>query len=61
MAENLALACVFCNRFKGTDLGSLNPAWDHIILGFQGAAPLAGGGGRCMPVGRLVAPARCAA
>jgi hypothetical protein len=24
-AENLALACVFCNSFKGTDLGSLDP------------------------------------
>ncbi|MCL4860332.1 MAG: HNH endonuclease [Caldilineaceae bacterium] len=23
--ENLALACPFCNRFKGTDLGSLDP------------------------------------
>jgi hypothetical protein len=24
-AENLALACIFCNSFKGTDLGSLDP------------------------------------
>jgi hypothetical protein len=24
-ADNLALACPFCNRFKGTDLGSLDP------------------------------------
>ena len=23
--NNLALACPYCNRFKGTDLGSLNP------------------------------------
>jgi 5-methylcytosine-specific restriction endonuclease McrA len=23
--ENLALACPFCNRFKGSDLGSLDP------------------------------------
>ncbi len=23
--SNLALACPFCNRFKGTDLGSLDP------------------------------------
>lgn len=23
--ENLALACPYCNRFKGTDLGSLDP------------------------------------
>jgi HNH endonuclease len=26
VSANLALACVFCNRFKGTDLGSLDPA-----------------------------------
>ncbi|MBD2579109.1 HNH endonuclease signature motif containing protein [Oscillatoria sp. FACHB-1406] len=25
IAENLALACTYCNRFKGTDLGSLDP------------------------------------
>ena len=24
--SNLALACPFCNRFKGTDLGSLDPS-----------------------------------
>jgi len=24
-ADNLALACPYCNRFKGTDLGSLDP------------------------------------
>jgi hypothetical protein len=24
-ADNLALSCPFCNRFKGTDLGSLDP------------------------------------
>jgi len=24
-AENLALACPCCNRFKGTDLGSIDP------------------------------------
>lgn len=23
--QNLALACPFCNRFKGTDLGSIDP------------------------------------
>lgn len=26
VAENLALACVFCNRSKGTDIGSIVPA-----------------------------------
>jgi len=25
VAENLALACPYCNTFKGTDLGSLDP------------------------------------
>lgn len=25
VAENLALACPYCNRSKGTDLGSLDP------------------------------------
>jgi hypothetical protein len=25
-ADNLALACPYCNRYKGTDLGSLDPA-----------------------------------
>jgi hypothetical protein len=25
VADNLALACPYCNRFKGTDLGSLDP------------------------------------
>jgi hypothetical protein len=25
VAENLALACPYCNDFKGTDLGSLDP------------------------------------
>jgi hypothetical protein len=24
-AENLALACFFCNRYKGSDIGSLDP------------------------------------
>ncbi|SRR5579885_623079 len=24
-SDNLALACPYCNRFKGTDLGSLDP------------------------------------
>lgn len=25
VADNLALACPFCNRYKGTDLGSIDP------------------------------------
>ena len=25
VANNLALACPYCNRYKGTDLGSLDP------------------------------------
>ncbi len=29
--ENLALACPFCNRFKGTDLGSLDPLTGQLI------------------------------
>ncbi len=45
-AENLAYACSFCNRFKGTDLGSIasqtgeltrfyNPRTDHWSEHFQ--------------------------
>src|SRR3982750_1827025 len=29
-AENLALACVFCNSFKGTDVGSLDLATGQL-------------------------------
>lgn len=29
VAENLAWACLHCNRHKGTDLGSVNPAREH--------------------------------
>lgn len=29
--ENLALACVFCNRFKGSDIASLIPDNDNLI------------------------------
>jgi hypothetical protein len=25
VAENLALACPYCNRFKGSDIGSVDP------------------------------------
>ena len=34
-AENLALACVFCNSFKGTDLGSLDPATGQLPAFFN--------------------------
>ena len=34
-AENLALACVFCNSFKGTDLGSLDPATGRLTAFFN--------------------------
>ena len=29
--ENLALACVFCNRHKGSDIASLKPETDELI------------------------------
>ncbi len=34
-AENLALACVFCNSFKGTDLGSLDPLTGQLTPFFN--------------------------
>ncbi len=34
-AENLALACVFCNSFKGTDLGSLDPTTGRLTAFFN--------------------------
>jgi len=33
--DNLALACPFCNRFKGTDLGSLDPETGHLTAFFD--------------------------
>jgi len=30
-ADNLALACPYCNRFKGTDLGSLDPETQYLV------------------------------
>jgi HNH endonuclease len=35
IAENLALACVFCNSFKGTDLGSLDPMTGRLTPFFN--------------------------
>ncbi len=29
--DNLALACVFCNRYKGSDIASLIPETDELI------------------------------
>lgn len=29
--ENLALACVFCNRYKGSDIASLTPETGELI------------------------------
>ncbi|HKP37981.1 MAG TPA: HNH endonuclease signature motif containing protein [Pyrinomonadaceae bacterium] len=29
--ENLALACVFCNRFKGSDIASLKPGTSELV------------------------------
>ncbi|HSZ58421.1 MAG TPA: HNH endonuclease signature motif containing protein [Tepidisphaeraceae bacterium] len=32
---NLAYACVFCNRFKGSDLGSVHPASQELVRFFN--------------------------
>jgi hypothetical protein len=29
--DNLALACVFCNRYKGSDIATLNPATNELV------------------------------
>jgi hypothetical protein len=29
--ENLALACVFCNRYKGSDIASLSPETGELV------------------------------
>lgn len=34
-ADNLALACPYCNRFKGTDLGSLDPETGQLTSFFN--------------------------
>ena len=34
-ADNLALACLFCNRQKGTDLGSILPGSDELVRLFH--------------------------
>lgn len=35
VAENLALACPYCNRAKGTDLGSLDPETGQLTPFFN--------------------------
>lgn len=35
VAENLALACPYCNDYKGTDLGSLDPETDILTPFFH--------------------------
>ncbi|HEX9924401.1 MAG TPA: HNH endonuclease signature motif containing protein [Anaerolineae bacterium] len=32
IAENLVLACPYCNRFKGSDIGSLDPTTGNLTL-----------------------------
>lgn len=34
-ANNLALACFFCNRYKGSDLGSLDPETGQLTAFFN--------------------------
>ena len=31
VADNLALACPYCNRYKGTDLGSIDPETNQLV------------------------------
>jgi len=31
IADNLALACFYCNRFKGSDPGSFDPETGHLV------------------------------
>jgi hypothetical protein len=33
--ENLALACVFCNRYKGSDIASLKPEINELVRFFN--------------------------
>lgn len=35
VVENLALACPYCNRYKGSDLGSLDPASGQLTSFFN--------------------------
>ena len=42
-AENLAYACVFCNRAKGTDVGSVVPGGERVRALLQPAHRSVGG------------------
>ena len=33
--QNLALACVFCNRYKGSDIATLKPNTDELVRLFD--------------------------
>jgi 5-methylcytosine-specific restriction endonuclease McrA len=33
--DNLAYACLFCNRFKGSDVGSLKPGTNELVRFFN--------------------------
>jgi len=35
VVDNLALACTFCNRFKGTDLGSMSESTGQLVRFFN--------------------------
>jgi hypothetical protein len=35
VSENLACACVFCNRFKGSDIASISPTTGQIVRLFH--------------------------
>lgn len=75
IADNLALACFFCNRYKGSDLGSLDPEtgqltaffhphlhrWDeHFALRGAEVVPLTAEGRVTLHIFRFNEPARVA-
>jgi hypothetical protein len=35
VSDNLALSCAYCNRFKGTDIGSIVPATGQFVRFFN--------------------------
>jgi hypothetical protein len=73
--DNLAYACIVCNRYKGSDVASINPKtgeavplfhprhdrWtDHFRLDADFIEPLTGTGSATVRLLRLNAPARLA-
>lgn len=75
VVENLALACFFCNRYKGSDLGSLDPEsgiltpffnprlhqWDeHFLLEDSIIVPLSAEGRVTVRILRMNDPDRVA-